>query len=355
MPAPTLDSLRATLRKGGLPAAALPALVSQATDLAAASAERLRNAAAALQSNPLASAADRAKVRDAAATAHLEAEDAEALLAEAQRQHADAVLAENERDRGAAYAAARDQAAQAAKDVRETYPKLCADMLALVRRLCEAQAAVHAANANLPAGAAHLLDPEMMARGVPGQPRETVSDEEVEAWVRLDERKPVPEEFAAEIYEAGKPGWGRRPGDEEPCFLRARFHRVEYREEVSPVHVLPLASYLRLPAVHGDGCLHGHHVTFGFDPALSAQVLGTDDPDKVAGRLAQVNVTGPQGFTTPRQTKVEWTMLGYVAAVPLEEIPSDFYRSRPEPIAADGRRAGASPFAPSGRAAGGRR
>lgn len=138
----------------------------------------------------------------------------------------------------------------------------------------------------------------------------------------------------------------------EAAYICARFRRVEYREEAMPVDCLPLSSYLRLPAVFGDGCLFGHHVAFGYDPALAARMTGEDTPEKVAARLADAEVTAPPGADRHRMSKVEWQLLGYVGKTPMQVADPNAYAT--EPL---GRSShfGASTFTPPARAAGDRR
>jgi hypothetical protein len=73
---------------------------------------------------------------------------------------------ESETGRASRYAAAIAERDQVEADLRREYPKLVGALVALLTRLEASNAAVAAANRDLPAGASHALNAEVLARGV---------------------------------------------------------------------------------------------------------------------------------------------------------------------------------------------
>lgn len=359
MKLPTLDTIRALLRKPTPSVADLAQIVDNAAAVAAAADERSRVATAALNDNPLANSVDRAKYRDAAAAAHLEAEDAAAILAEAQRRHAAALADAEHARRSAVHEDGRKASDAAVKMIAQEYPAAVEHILSILKRLAEAQRIVAAANADLPADAAQLLDPEMIARGIPGTPREVVADEQIEAWGRFDLDQPVDAAFQSQIYDCGN-GWGKRghyeggshtQGESEPLYRKRRFHKLTTLEGVQASFPLPLAATVRLPNVRGNlmawGSDHLPH-----DPGLYAAMAGEAEPAAVLARLADISARKDGPAPKPRRReKVEWVSHEDVVPLPAPQVRTDTTRTQP---IAPARKFGASPFTP-GRVAGGHR
>ena len=301
----------------------------------------------------------RARDRTALEDLRLKATDAQAILAELVRRHAVAVAADEDAQRRVAYDAAKAQATAASADLLKVYPRATRDLVALLGRLAQAQQAVAAANEALPDGAVPIADPEMVARGFAGFPREIVSDEEVEAWGSIERSVPVDDAFQGEIYDCGE-GYGKRGhydggamsmGEPARNYRRRIFRKVTYREAVPGVHPYALACAIRLPTVVGDRMLWGaEHLVH--DPALNASLMGEGEPSKVLARVAAT-----EGAVTARPPKPERALvveyLSYREAVPFpeEQVRPDTVSRRadakPAPV-----RFGSSPYSLPGRTAG---
>lgn len=107
--------------------------------------------------------------------------------------------AEAETERRAAYDAAHAKREAAVKAVVGRYPKLRADLLALIRQVAEADAAILAANAALPADAAPL-DPVEKCRDTPALAEEIVKVETSERWVTRPEFGSIDVDPTAETF-----------------------------------------------------------------------------------------------------------------------------------------------------------
>lgn len=358
MAASLLDTVRAALKR---PKSSTDSLSTALVDARKADAEArsaVERQVEAVAAGFLDDDAKRAAARSKLADLRADAEDTAAIMAEVERRHAAAVKADEQDRRRGLYDVAKAEADAAALALSRTYPKLAAGMVAMLKDLAKAQAAVALVNGQLPDGVAALVDPEMAARGVPGSAREIVSEEDVDLWSQLDMETPVDAAFQAGIYSLDKAdgtpsGWGRRSGDLEPCYRLRRFRKVTYREPQNGDWPLPLAAALQLPAVRGSGMLWGdsHPV---YTPGLSMTLLGQAEPGAVLARLAEVDAAAsakPSKLECP--VKVEWTLLGETVATPDQPIAIDTMR-RGQP-SGTGSRFGASPFSKPGARAGGRR
>lgn len=267
----------------------------------------------------------RAKDRASLQAAREAAEDASLMLAEAERRHAAALAADAEAARRVVYEAAKIQAEAAAADLAKLYPKLALDLVALLGRTAKAQQAVAAANADLPAGAAPLADPEIAVRGTPALPREVLSETEQVLWVNELERSPIrpaPEHLQPLITKAGD-GWGIVPSLVEeslpptrtPNFRRYRLMRSEVCDAVPSFSPVPLAGELQLPAIDGRGFL------------WERAPYGAPDAGEVLSRIDAIQAEAvAKPPKTIRPVKVEWTDLGEVE--PLRLKPSQAHEGR---------------------------
>lgn len=122
-----------------------------------------------------------------------EVERAVAAKAELERRLEQATAAQSEGERIARYKAAKAKSKQAADRVVKEYAAHAKGLADLIRALAEATVAVQAANADLPAGAEPLADPEFSARGLPGLPRKVIAETEVVVWYHVSRDMIVPE------------------------------------------------------------------------------------------------------------------------------------------------------------------
>lgn len=259
-----------------------------------------------------------------------DAEDASLILAEAERQHAVAVAADGDARRRTAYDAARAQADAAAADLAKLYPRLAFDIVALLGRVAAAQQAVAVVNADLPIGFGPIVDPETVARGTAGLPRDVLDEREVVLWAHVfTPAAPAPDEQQAEIHPT-KAGYGISPGAHSPYFRRHRYVRREVRAAVNGFQPEPLADVLQLPA---------------FGRGFVWQLPENGGALDVASVLARADAVEAEAVAEPvaveRPVKVEWEDLGEVdPGETWEEPVYDMVRTQ----APDGSRFAASPF-----------
>lgn len=121
-------------------------------------------------------------------------EDSELLLGELQSRHLAAVEAEAEAARRERYDEAKARADATVAALRKEYPAAAKRIVAMLRELAEAEAAIDAANADLPAGAARLHSPESVVRSKPGRPDQIVSSDVEMLWCRVHGMGPLSEE-----------------------------------------------------------------------------------------------------------------------------------------------------------------
>jgi hypothetical protein len=322
-----LDKLRGVLRRPQNSAADLGTALADARRAETEAKTAVDKQAEAVKANFLDDAAKRERDRTELERLRLAASDAEAIRGALEERYVAALASDEDARRQVVYAAAQAKANAAAAALSKAYPRLANSMVAMLKDLAEAQLAVTAANAELPTGALPIIDPEMEARGVPGQPREIVSDTEVELWGRFDMLTPVDEQFQSEIYSLdrdGQPsGWGRRAEDLEPCFRLRRFRKVVYREHVNGDYPSPLAAALRLPSPRGGGMLWGNsHLVH--DPALSAVLAGASDPGAVLASVAAIEAASDaKPVKAERPLKVEYPSFIEVVPYPKEQPRPD--------------------------------
>ena len=336
MPTNLLDRVRAAIRK---PAPTTQQLADALDDARRAQVEAtadVERAAAVVAAGFMDVAAKRQADRDVLAKAREAAEDAGLVLAEVERRHAAALAADEQTRRRGLYESAKLEAEAAAAAIRKDYPRAARDLLLMLRNLAQAQQTVAMANAELPAGAAPLTDPEFAARGVLGLPREVVSEEEVELWKHTAERGPTSAEMAETIRQIGK-GWGQGEGSHTPFFRQHRFVKRQVLAATYGDAPTPLAATIQLPAVTGSGFI------------WEATDRGTTlDAADVLTRLADLDAAAAAVPSKAiRPVKVEWEDLGEVTAVGLgKEEPAAYDAVRAK--SAPGSRFGASPFAVPG-------
>lgn len=109
-------------------------------------------------------------------------EDAELLLGELQTRHLAAVEAEAEAARQQRYDEAKAKADAAVATLRKEYPKAALAIIAVLKVLAEAEAAVDVVNADLPAGAERLRSPESVVRTKPGRADQIIADDVEWLW-----------------------------------------------------------------------------------------------------------------------------------------------------------------------------
>ncbi|MDX7950486.1 hypothetical protein P7D22_04740 [Lichenihabitans sp. Uapishka_5] len=360
MPTITLDSIRAVLKKPAATTAQLAAALDQVRKAETEAHTAVEAAGAKFEAGVLDSDADRQKKRAALFDARTTADDATALRLEAERRHVAALATDEDARRKLLHQAATEASAAAAAVLAKEYPRACLTILGILGQLACAQRTVAAANAELPAGADPIADPEMVARGVPGLRREIVSEEVVELWSRLDLMQPVEETFQDEIYACGN-GWGKRgpydggdmsQGESQAIYRRRRYRKITSRDPVSGTQPMPLAAALQLPELCSERMLWGESFPAGISPALSRMMTGAAEPDAVLTALADIEAAAvAKPAKVDRPLRVAFELIGEVVPFPPEQ-PSPATKS--QPLGQRPSKFGASPFAP-GRAAGGRR
>ena len=326
-----LDRLRGVLKRAANSTADLGAALADARRAEADTLAALEKQTAAVAANFLDEAPKRERDRVELERVRLAASDATAIRRALEERHAAALAVDEDGRRRVVYAAAQAKANDAAVALSKTYPALAAGIVAMLKNLAEAQQAVVAANEALPEGAVPLADPEMMARGFAGFPREIVSEEEVEAWSSIESMVPLDEQFQSAIYDVGN-GYGKRGhyeggkmsmGEPAANYRRRRFRKLTVREPVPGIHPYALACAIRLPTVVGDQMLWGaDHLVH--DPALTASMMGEGQPDAVLARIARaeplINARPPK---PERVLKVEYPSYTEVVPFPEEQARPD--------------------------------
>lgn len=355
-----LDTIRATLKKPATTTAQLAAALDQARKAETEAHAAVEAAGAKFEAGVLDADADRQKKRAALFEARTNADDATALRTEAERRHVSALAVDEEARRKLLYQAGAEASTTAAEALAKQYPRLCRELLGILGQLACAQRTVAMANAELPAGAEPIADPEMVARGVPGVPREVISEEVVELWSRHDLLEPVDAPFQGQIY-ATSHGWGKRGpyeggsaslGEAQALYRLRRYRKVTAREPVSGTQPMPLAAALQLPELRSDRMLWGESFPHGVTPAMSRHLSGAAEPDAVIATLSTIEaaaVTKP--VKVDRPLSVTFELIGDVVPLPPDQV-METHKS--QPLGPRPSKFGASPFAP-GRAAGGRR
>ena len=204
-----------------------------------------------------------AEAEDAAGDAQLYLEALEDRLAEAR-----AAAAEAARRRRYEEAAALSKAAT--RDLAKQYPDLARGFVALLRQLSEARRAIEAANADLPAGAELLQDPEAVVRDLPALPEQVLKETPVARWC-IEHGRMLP--AAAKVFERE----GRRAkyqipptGEGRPTTVDVVLQRYVERtvaQRLSPVQGARLADLVLPGLVAGDPAFwRPRHASFGVGP-----------------------------------------------------------------------------------------
>jgi hypothetical protein len=182
--------------------------------------------------------------------------------------------AEAEADRQASYDAALAKREAAARAVAARYPKLRSDLLALIRQVAEADAAILAANAALPADT-DPLDKVETFRDTAALAEEIVKVETSERWVTRPEFGSIDVDPTADTF--------TDHGDGSASILvdipgtRAKATVIADRIVTTTRHVLPWQPGMaaeRLATVRLPGVAAG-------DPAFDLDARFTADPDDV--------------------------------------------------------------------------
>ncbi|MDI4666916.1 hypothetical protein K9U40_21705 [Xanthobacter autotrophicus] len=172
-------------------------------------------------------------------TARDDLEDAQAALLAIQSRLAQEREAAAEAARIAAYDAAIAKRDEVAALIREKYPQLAGGLVDLICASAEADLAIGAANANLPAGAERLEAVELVARARPGTPRKLISEKKVRLWCHRGTKIPCAQ---SNITDQGngrgidKSG-GRFDGH---TFIERRWERERYVELAEKLSALDL-------------------------------------------------------------------------------------------------------------------
>ena len=328
-----IDKVRAALKRPTPTTEQLAAALDDAHRAQAEARADVERASGVVAAGFMDAAAKRQADRDVLTKARETAEDAGLVLAEVERRHAAALAADEDTRRRWLYDAAKIEADAAALALSKTYPTLARGIVAMLADLAKAQQAVAMVNAELPAGALPLADPEFAARGVLGLPREVISEEEVTVWAYIDSFKPAPDEMQASIKGDVK-GWGRHEGSHAPHFRRHRFLKRQVRIETRGEDPRPLASVIQLPAVLG----------LGFLWELAAG-WASMEPSDVLARVAAIDAAAvARPVKIERTVKVEWEHIAEAEAQDVEEVTPDRTRA-PAPL---GSRFSASVFAAPG-------
>lgn len=148
-------------------------------------------------------------------------------------------------------AEAKAEAAQVA--LRQDYPAIARQVLALLHTLADAESAIVVANTSLPADAVALVSPELRVRHPAYAPREADAATEVELWAPFGGGDPLPEADQGKVRVTGEAEWkGHLARDGGPPL---EVHRRTFRRIVT--HDLPadwyegnLAGGISLPGLH---------------------------------------------------------------------------------------------------------
>ncbi len=178
------------------------------------------------------------------------AEDATLLRFELERRLSAAQAADEEARKLAAWHEANGKAHAVAKSIPAAYGAIVKQTLALLREIAEADAAVLAANAALPADAAPLNTPDHLARSTPWLPSLVEDDGEVELWSFVNGTA-VPENRQDDVVHYSKevgalPTTRYMNGDtvtEGEKVVRRRFKRTKVFADVPGSTPLSLAAY----------------------------------------------------------------------------------------------------------------
>jgi hypothetical protein len=195
--------------------------------------------------------ADDARLRqldDARTEARLRGDRAKALRTAIAEKLATAREREAEASRRAAYEAAEAQAAEARQLLQELYPEAARDIVKIIVAVASAEAAVRAANADLPDGAPPLAAVEGTVRNVGTVGRRLVSERTVTRWCREGERHPG--SLDQDQVQVNTDGYGYlRPAHNQIEYVVARKFRERVYEQDETFIAYHLAQTVSLPGL----------------------------------------------------------------------------------------------------------
>lgn len=250
----------ATLQRDGVATVDLAAAVADA-DAELSAAEDAVVAAKAAYDRGLLTVDEAAlvKLREAQALALVRVDRAQALRRSLEERLEEARAHDAEAARRAAYDGAKARRAVAVKLLRLEYAKHARAIADIIAVCADAGAAVEAVNKDLPAGVQPLAAPEREVRGVPGLPREILSETDVELWsLERGDGMPVPDELQKKIvaqtnnprvgYLPVEGNSGTRLAGSAPYVLR-KYRKVEFLPPVLGKTEDPLAKTVALPGL----------------------------------------------------------------------------------------------------------
>ncbi|TIL95204.1 MAG: hypothetical protein E5Y73_07545 [Mesorhizobium sp.] len=193
-------------------------------------------------------------------------ERVDALRAETEKRLAAIETEEIETERRARFDAAKTATADAAKALKQ-YPAIAMQIVTILETVARAEVAIAAANAGLPVGEALLQSAELLARGLPPEPRELISEKRVDRWEYTGDSAAwgaVQESLIGDIQidtagllaRRGRSGTLRIERGNGPRDYRVARRTVlvrTWRESRSALVPQPLANAVNLPALHARG------------------------------------------------------------------------------------------------------
>lgn len=143
------------------------------------------------------------RLLDAKVEAKIEIDQVRAKIAKLEKQHEAALEAEAADRRQLAYDQAKELAEAARKKLGD-YEKAALQIRAVLRTIAEADIAVDAANADLPAGAPRLEKPED-CRSTPNLYKKVLKEETVDLWAAIGQQSvPVEHQNRVRVERVGK-------------------------------------------------------------------------------------------------------------------------------------------------------
>lgn len=185
---------------------------------------------------------------DARTEATIAADRAAAIIADLEGRIAAAEIIEAEGVRRARYDAAVKLAATASDELAR-YPAAAEAIRAVLGAIAEAEVAIAAANQDLPAGEAPIVNPET-TRSLPNLPEEVISEDTVELWAHDGDSTPLSDDHQGRVDHRGRIRFDDNAYD-FPCVKRT-YNRRTVLPAVFGRHVRPLASEIRLPGAFGE-------------------------------------------------------------------------------------------------------
>jgi hypothetical protein len=236
------EEFRAAFAKANTPPTAgrLAALLDDAQRELAAAERRREKIEAGRADALLAGEAERLKHREDLALAVADVADAEEATRILAARFAEAEASEAEAVRRQRYEAAEAQTVAAAKKLRSDYVKHARGLADLLRVVADADAAVEAANCDLPEGVDPLLATEDRVRDIPGEPRKILRDERCHRWISALTGNFIVDEAIVQDLGRGR-GVIHVPAASEHHYARPNRHEVD-RVLCREVEFLPSVS-----------------------------------------------------------------------------------------------------------------